>query len=168
MPRQRKPPGPTAGGGYQPGADPGGSGGPPAVQAPAAPTGMPYGDHQASIQSQATIPLPGGGPPSAPSGPGGPMPPPGGAPGGGPAGLMQALMAAHGANPPHPDGILAPTSRTTEPVTAGLGIGAGPGPELIGQVPNPMVDTMKRVAQLTGDARLGALADQASTLSGQG
>jgi len=79
--------------------------------APTAPTGMPYGAHQASIAAQQAVPV---APPPAP------MVPQGlGSPVSGPA---------PGELPP----LNAPSARPSEPVTAGLPIGAGPGP-----TPNP-------------------------------
>ena len=77
-----------------------------------APTGLPYGDRQKLIQAQHAVPMaPAPAPqtaPAAPAAPQTPTPPPG------------ALD------------FLRPTERPNEPVTAGLPIGPGPGPEALG------------------------------------
>ena len=82
-----------------------------AVQPPRAPTGLPQGEHQALVQSQQQQPMADA------------------------QGRLSAAIAA--ANPQDPnsapmgagDALLQPTARPDEPVTAGLPMGAGPGPE---------------------------------------
>lgn len=164
MPRSRKPPpGPNDAGGYQgPGTQPGGGGGPPlGAGAPLAP-GKPYGENLGLAQGLAAVPLDGAGPgPVSPSGPG-PAPP--GVAGGNP--LAGALQAALGASPPPAGGLLRPTERPHEPLTAGLSTGDGPGPEMLDHTPNPVVDTLARVATLTGDPTLAAIADRARAMAG--
>lgn len=60
-------------------------------------------------------------------------------------------------------GILGePTARPNEPVTAGLPVGPGPGPEVL-TMPrgNPTGNLMRRLAAATGDSYLRELADRA-------
>lgn len=159
MPRARKPPGPPAAGGYQPGADAGGGGGPPTLP-PTAATGMAYGEHQQLIQAQQQIPLPGGGPAFPQQ-----QPPPGGGPPAPGQGIAQAMQAAMQMRPPE-GGLLAPSSRPHEPVTTGLPIGDGAGPEAIGASANPLADVLARIATSTGDQNLAALAERARALGG--
>jgi hypothetical protein len=56
-------------------------------------------------------------------------------------------------------GILsAPTARPSEPVTAGLPLGPGPGPQALAQpYGNPIGDVLRRVARATGDTHLEQL-----------
>lgn len=60
-------------------------------------------------------------------------------------------------------GILTnPTRRPQEPVTAGLPIGPGPGPEVLAQRRgNPTGNTLRQLAAATGDVYLRELADRA-------
>lgn len=79
-----------------------------------APTGLPYGDRQKLISAQRTVPMapapaPAPAAPQGPPAPAAPMPVPGGA-----------------------GDLLRPTERPNEPVTAGLPMGPGPGPEALG------------------------------------
>lgn len=92
-------------------------------------TGLPYGEHQALIQAQQAIPLPGGGapdpsaaPPPSPAGAPGPPPAPG-APAPQPTDPTAAMNALV---PPTP--LSAPTQRPGEPVTTGLAPGPAPVP----------------------------------------
>jgi hypothetical protein len=78
--------------------------------------------------------------------------------------MLQAAMAA---SPPPPGGLLRDTERPHEPLTEGLSTGDGAGPEALGQQANPVVDTMQRVADLTGDPRLAAIAQRARALAGR-
>lgn len=114
MPRPKKP---QTQGGYAPGQNPGGA----PAQAPKAPTGLPYGQHQQLVDAQRQVPLPG------PT----PQPPPAAGPGSG-APMMDAAQAALGLRPPPAGGLLRGTDRPDEPVTAGLPTGPGPGPEVLG------------------------------------
>lgn len=54
----------------------------------------------------------------------------------------------------------AETALRDEPITAGLPIGAGPGPEVLGmrQVSPPVAEALGRLAQATGDPALADLA----------
>lgn len=88
------------------------------LQAPKAPTGMPYGAHKAEIDAQRAVPLA-----AAPS-----LPAPGNPPAG--AGGGAAL-----------GDFTRPTDRPTEPITAGLPMGAGPGPEALSTV-GPQADAI--------------------------
>lgn len=78
----------------------------------AAPRGLPYGDRAKLIAAQRAVPM--GPPPSAAPGPAAPSTPPGA-----PAPEPGSLPFTH------------PTQRPNEPVTAGLPMGPGPGPEAI-------------------------------------
>src|SRR5262245_27411868 len=91
-------------------------------QAPAAPTGMPYGEHQAAIAAQQQVPL-AGGMDVAPS-----APPPTPDAGGAALGNAQILQAASD-HPFDPVDLTAPPS-SAEPLSAGLPIGPGPGPSV--------------------------------------
>lgn len=84
----------------------------------AVPTGQAYGARQATEQSLKVVPIAGA---SGPGG-GGSQPP-------SPPGPIDAATNM----PPPQGGLGAPTARPNEPVTAGLPVGAGPGPEGIPQ-----------------------------------
>jgi len=101
------------------------------AQPPKAAQGLPYGQGQQMQDAQRAIPLPDNrkatsqaiGQPASPS----PAPSPGG---GGGSPLDQAVAAA--AIAPDPTGGLAsPSTRPDEPITAGLPIGPGAGPEAL-------------------------------------
>lgn len=49
--------------------------------------------------------------------------------------MQAALQAALATRPPGGTGLLAPTARPAEPVTAGLPVGPGAGPEALGATP---------------------------------
>lgn len=154
MPRTAKrPPGAGNQGGYQGHGNPGGGAG---GQAPAAPTGMPYGEHQASIQAQQQMPVAAGN---------APPPPPAGGGGGDP--MMAALQGALGMQPPGGPGLLGPSQRPTEPVTHGLPSGPGGGPEVLaGSTGSGLADVLSRIAEATGDPRTYDIAERARLLSG--
>lgn len=86
----------------------------PKPQPARAPTGLPYGQHQALVQAQQAVPLP-----QQPA-----VPPPA-------AGFDGALSAALAARPPDLVPLSAPSQRRNEPTTTGLSSGAGPGPEIL-------------------------------------
>lgn len=146
MPRRRKPP-PQAGnqGGY-------------GAQPAAAPTGMPYGEHQASIESQRQQPLA-----AVPTGPAAL----GGAPGGAGAPpqmdqatrLRAAVEAARRMRPPQP--LTGISRRPSEPITAGMPIGAGAGPEVL-RTGDRTVRTLRLLADVTGDPAFSDLAERAA------
>lgn len=98
------------------------------------PPGLPYGQGQNLAEAQAAIPLPDNRADTAAS-----IANHAPAPGGAPAGLDQAgdLLAqaeAAAAASPNITGLLSqPTARPEEPLTAGLAIGAGPGPDAVRQ-----------------------------------
>lgn len=116
----------------------------PAGQTPMAPTGMPYGAHQASIQSQSMLPVV--------SDPGVQLPAPSAAP-------ADPLAGALAMMPPGP-GLLAPTDRPLEPVTHGLPVGPGAGPEILPPpVPNVSV-AYDAIYKATGNPLYRMLADQ--------
>lgn len=99
-----------------------------------------YGDRIASVRSQQAIPMAPA--PQAPGGGGGPVPP-------------NAPPAVAPSPGPPPTPLDAPTQRPNEPVTAGLPIGPGPGPEALGanMVPNPQTlgELLDRLAQQNPD-----------------
>ncbi len=137
MPRKKKAPAPSDQGGY-------------GAQPAQAPTGMPYGEHQASIESQQAVPLaaapsPGGGPP-----PGPPQDPA--------QRLQEAVMAARRMRAPSP--LSGPSLRPGEPITAGMASGPGPGPEVL-RTGDRVARTMKLLADVTGDATFADLYEQA-------
>lgn len=135
MPRRRKAPAPGDQGGY---------GAQPAV----APTGMPYGAHQESIQSQRDLPLaqvqgPASGPPPA---------------GVDPAQRLQAAVeAARRMRPPDP--LTGPSRRPGEPITAGMATGPGAGPEVL-RTGDRVARTFRMLAEVTGDATFSDLYEQ--------
>src|SRR5271169_4893549 len=104
------------------------------LQRPQAPTGLPYGDRAKLVASQQALPM--GAP--APAGPtpaaGQATPPPGPAPGSLP--------------------FLGPTERPNEPVTAGLPLGPGAGPESLSmnQRTDPLVQAVAALNALGGQA----------------
>lgn len=103
-----------------------------------APTGMGYGEHQALVESQQAAPLP-----QAP-------------------GIDQVMAAAKGM--PFPDVTLgSPTQNPREALTAGLAVGAGPGPEILTRPRGAptVASTLTRLAASTGDMELLALAQLA-------
>ena len=69
------------------------------------------------------------------------------------------MQAASGMRPP--TSLYAPTQRPTEPITAGLPIGAGPGPEVI-RTGDRVARTFRLMADVTGDPRFEQLADLAA------
>lgn len=130
---------------------------------PAAPmvtvTGQQYGAGPAQAQLQRAMPAPAApttpkaGPTSTPStAPAMPTP---SRPPADPMALAAALRGRVG--------LLAPaTQRPTEPVTAGLTTGPGPGPEVLGTSRrSPLGETMRMVARQSGSDLLARLADEA-------
>jgi hypothetical protein len=98
--------------------------------APTAYVGQQYGAASAQLASQAAVPV---GPP--------PGPPTAGAASPGPAG------GPLGPDPGSLGGLLDPTARPDEPITAGLSSGAGPGPEVL-QGQDPDADAVDRLRVL--------------------
>jgi hypothetical protein len=127
------------------------------------PTGLPYGENKDLQQAQAAVPLAGGGgnpqglPPSqAPAG----LPPSGG--GGIPPTAMDSARQYQ-----MPDlGLMAPTARPHEPVTAGLtsGPGAGPSPQS-NNGSQGLAAMLTRMAQMSDSPALGQLASRAQALN---
>lgn len=136
MPRKRRPaPAPGNQGGY-------------GAQPAAAPTGMPYGEHQASIESQQALPMAqvngaGGGPTGPPQDPA--------------QRLQMAVEAARRMRPPAP--LTGPSQRPMEPITAGMASGPGPGPEVL-RTGDRVARTFKLLAEVTGDATFDQLYEQ--------
>lgn len=113
-----------------------------------APQGLPYGDRQKLIAAQRAVPM-------------GPAPTPGVAT---PA-PTQAPAPVPGANP-----LIAPTNRPSEPITAGLPMGPGPGPEAItgvgqaGMNASNVANLLTSMAQIPGaGSELGNLAQYAQS-----
>lgn len=126
-------------------------------QAPNAPTGQPYGDRQEQIQSQQAIPLPQGGRPSLPaSGGGAPAP----APGGPPQDPMAAAVEYARNFDPGVTPLTAPSQRPGEPITTGLSLGPGAGPEIFSQPSRAMksADVLDKLSNFNGNTRLSELA----------
>lgn len=139
MPRKAKrkdPPGPRAQGGY--GAQP--------IQAP---TGLPYGEHQALVEAQQQVPLPAG--PGMVESPGMPVPDP----------FSAAMSAGQAMRPPDPI-LYGPSTRPREPVTAGLPVGPGPGLEALA-IPrgDRVARMMDQLAADSGDPAVQKLAELA-------
>lgn len=112
---------------------------------PATPVGDVYGEGVASREAQKVIPLPNNRnvdanttSQSAPS-PGAAVAPPQG-----PPDLGAVLQAAQSAPAPS-GGLFAPTGRPAEPVTAGLPIGAGAGPEAVNAGGDPVLDQLRAI-----------------------
>lgn len=103
------------------------------AQAPRAAPSKRYGEAQASLDAQKAVPLPQA---SAP-GPAGPPPPAGPLPG--------------------DLGFTAPSSRPAEPITAGLPIGAGPGPSALQPAVDPVVETLRAAYRAFPNAETAAL-----------
>lgn len=111
------------------------------------PTGLPYGRQQALQQQAAALPR------QAPAA----------APQPDPRQRQQALAAAMGRLPVMPP-LNAPSMRPHEPITAGLPVGAGAGPEALAQIgPETLstADLLARLAQVTGDPVLAQAAGSA-------
>lgn len=140
MPRKRKPPAPGDQGGY-------------GAQPAQAPTGMAYGDHQASIDAQQALPLAQvasstGPSTAAPTGP--PQDPA--------QRLAAAVDAARRMRPPAP--LTGPSKRPGEPITAGMATGPGPGPEVL-RTGDRVARTFRLMAEVTGDQAFNDLYEQA-------
>lgn len=133
------------------------------AQAPVAPPGQTYGEGERQLESQRRMPLPSGSPPI----PGAT----GGAGGAGPAGpapapqmpmaqkMARALQAMEAMNPG--GNLYQPTQRPSEPITAGMPMGAGPGPEAL-STGDRTTRTLQLLADVTGDPRFAQLADRAA------
>ena len=126
-------------------------------QAPAAAPGQPYGENIDQLQAQAVIPLPQQQPPVAGGNPTGPPPTQEGDP-------MANLLALAQGTPPPAGGLFGPTQRPIEPITTGLPVGPGAGPEAIVQDRARMrtvADTFSMLADVTGSPMYRRLAQQA-------
>lgn len=100
----------------------------------AAPQDQGYGQRGEQMAAQRAIPLPNRQAQNAPTA--GPTAAPG------PASLADALSAAQGMVPPT-GGLDAPTAYPDQPLTAGLPMGAGPGPEAIPLPVDPVLDYLR-------------------------
>lgn len=145
------------------------------AQPATAPTGLPYGQHGAAMQAQKSLPVAGAAvdlasifqKPTAPdaitAGAGGT-----------PTGQFEqpqnaqdhAATVAQFANGLVPIGLTGPSTRPTEPVTAGLTSGAGAGPEGLTLPQDSAAATLYAIAQATNDPTFWDLAEQAAR-SGQ-
>lgn len=120
------------------------------------PTGLPYGQHQALQQAQQQMPV---------SGPATPGMPPGGAPGIPPMAPdhPQVLQAAQGFNPPIQP-LTRPSERPHEPVTSGIPLGAGPGPEALNH-PSPTAQNAGSLSALLAQIALQSGSNQIAHLA---
>src|SRR5262245_16634982 len=103
------------------------------ASAPVVPPGQTYGEGERQLESQRRMPVPAGPPPApggsaTPSGPGGSAPP---APAEQPLQqrMARALMAAQGMR--GSQSLYSPSQRPSEPITTGMAMGAGAGPEAL-------------------------------------
>lgn len=114
------------------------------AQIPTAPTGMPYGAHQASIGAQQAMPVPDL---TAPA----------------PEAMTPGVAAAQ-AYDFQPVGLGDPSASPDEPITAGLSSGPGPGPEaIVGEPTGRVTAVLRRLAAVSSDPTLLALADEAES-----
>lgn len=131
-------------------------------QTPQAAPGQAYGESQDQIQAQNVIPLPNvanaspatptaGAPPQAPGVAGG-------------NDLSAVLAAASGMVPPQ-GSLFGGTNRPGEPITAGMPMGPGPGPEAMGPQRAHMrtvAETYRMLADITGSPLYRQLAQEAA------
>ena len=99
------------------------------------------------------------------------------APAAGPSQMDPAMLqelanaGARQMDPGPPGGLLPqPSARPNEPITAGMPMGAGPGPEAIPQMrmaQNKTVAQLSQAAQMTGNPRLAEMARRAQRLIGR-
>lgn len=121
------------------------------------PTGLPYGERQRLEQQAAALPTPnaGGGDPMV-------------------AQIQAQIQAQQGSrldqiakqgwDVPAVTPLSAPSQRPGEPVTAGLAIGAGPGPEILPQFKAaPLSNFLMTLANATGDQSFVELANADQT-----
>lgn len=101
------------------------------------PTGQPYGEAQASSESQSQMPLQ----QEAQVDP------------------FQRVVQAAQQTPFQPIGLNAPTERPNEPITHGLATGPGGGPEALNSGTN-LSDALARVAAQSGNATIQAMLDR--------
>ena len=130
MPRKKRTQPGSSGGAYQNRTD--------LTQPVSVPTGLPYGERQALEQAQQQAPLP----QQAPT----------------PQGLDPAIMAAMAHNF-QGSPINAMSDRPHEPITHGLPIGPGAGPEVLPQS-KTMTDQMMKLAMSTGDPAIQEIANR--------
>lgn len=100
------------------------------------PSGLPYGMGEQLAEAQRAIPLPGSGSTPRPSAPSSAATPAATPPSTAPVDAMAAAIAAAAAMQPPQGRLLRPSERPWEPVTTGLPIGPGAGPEVL---PRPTV-----------------------------
>lgn len=136
-------------------------------QAPASPVDVPYGEGERALESQRRMPVPdysataptaGSAPPTAqPTGGGSALPQP-------PVGSLDQALAAAQAMAPPSNLLSQPSARPNEPLTAGLPIGPGPGPEALASG-DRAVRTLRMLADVTADASFSELAEMAARQS---
>ncbi|MGL4297491.1 MAG: hypothetical protein ACRCW4_00260 [Candidatus Neomicrothrix subdominans] len=130
-------------------------------QAPKAVQGQPYGEAGDQLAAQRAIPLPNQGSTPTPSLGSGPTSPAPGQPT--PQGQPD-LLALAAALEPGPI-LTDPTQRPDEPVTAGLPVGPGAGPEAIASFfqikRNAAADQLEMLANFTGDPAMQRMAQLA-------
>lgn len=119
----------------------------PARQPVRAPTGMGYGERKQLVDQQRAAPLPGSQPVVAPR-----QDPQQERLG---QGIEQARAMPFDEVP-----IGAPTQRPAEPLTAGVAVGPGPGPEALGfNKASRVASTFQAIADATGDSEVARLAE---------
>lgn len=126
------------------------------TQPPRAPGDQAYGDRQEQIQAQEAVPLPQrrGQPPPTSDQPA-PQDPPRRRPD-----IGTALAALQDRGAPQFTPLDRPTEYPDEPITAGLPMGPGPGPEAAGirRRPGPISDVLMMLAEATGEDSYADLA----------
>lgn len=104
------------------------------AQAPRAAPSKRYGEATATLEAQKALPLPQESAPATP-----PSPP-------APAGPLPGDVS-----------LGAPSARPAEPLTAGLSIGAGPGPSALQPAVDPVVETLRAAYRAFPNAETAAL-----------
>lgn len=124
--------------------------------------GQEYGASQQQMQLERSLPTPNLRneplPPTTVPQPAGAAPP---APGGAAADPHAAALAAAAALRGQTGLLQQPSTRPNEPITAGLPIGPGPGPEVLaGRIGTPAGDLFRRLTAETGDPLFAELASR--------
>lgn len=126
---------------------------------PTPPVDVPYGEGERSLESQRRMPVAdysatAEGASGQPAGGGSANPQP-------PVGSLDQALAAAQAMAPPTNLLTQPSARPNEPLTAGLPIGPGPGPEVLASG-DRTVRTLRMLADVTADAGFSELAEMAA------
>ena len=131
-------------------------------------TGAGYGENKRLNEASQAMDaaMQGAGPPVAGQQSSAPVMPPAPAPPAQQGGVPPELLAAAAAGPsPQPGGLHGPSTDPNEPLTAGLPIGPGPGPEALAiggrRRSNQLAETYEMLAQASGDPFYSQLARRA-------